>query len=59
MAAQIATEAGAITVDLAIMLRWMAAMICGIGHIYGRDIETEFNQNFVKVLGLWCGVLKR
>lgn len=36
----------------------MGAMTTGIGMIYGRDIESSFNQEFVKVLGLWCGVLK-
>jgi hypothetical protein len=57
-AAQIATEAGTITTDLALLLRWMGSMTYGIGLIYDRDIEANFNQDFVKVLGLWCGVLK-
>lgn len=29
----------------------------GIGHIFGRDMDAPFNQEFVRVLGLWCGVL--
>jgi len=55
--AQIAIEGGAIATDLALMLRWMASMTFGIALIFGRDIESEFNQNFIKVLGMWCGVL--
>jgi len=57
-AAQIATEAGSISTDLALMLRWMGSMTYGIGLLYDRDIKTNFNQDYVKVLGLWCGVLK-
>ena len=57
-AVQIATEASTIAADLALMLRWMGSMTCGIGLIYDRDIKANFNQDFVKVLGLWCGVLK-
>ena len=55
---QIAVEGGSISTDLALMLRWMGSMTCGIGYIHGRDMTTNFNQDFVKVLGLWCGVLK-
>lgn len=54
---QIAVECGAITSDLAYMLRCMARMVIGIGHIYERDMAAPFNQEFVRVLGLWCGVL--
>ena len=54
---QIAVEGGAITADLAYMLRCMGGMVIGIGHIYERDMTTPFNQEFVRVLGLWCGVL--
>lgn len=57
-AAQIGIEVGTVSADLTLMLRWMGAMTTGIGMIYGRDIESSFNQEFVKVLGLWCGVLK-
>lgn len=56
-ATQIAIEGGSISADLALMLRWMGSMTCGIGYIYGRDMSTNFNQDYVKVLGLWCGVL--
>ncbi len=39
-AAQIAVEAGTITADLALMLRWMGTMTVGIGMIYDRDAQT-------------------
>jgi len=57
-AAQIAVEAGTISADLALMLRWMAANCYGIALTYERNIENEFTQEFVKILGLWCGVIK-
>ena len=56
-AAQVAIEAGAISADLAYMLRCMAGMTIGIGQIYERDTDAGFNQDFVRVLGVWCGVL--
>ena len=56
--AQIVIEGGSISADLALMLRWMGSLTCGIGYIYGRDMSTNFNQDYVKILGLWCGVLK-
>jgi hypothetical protein len=56
-AAQIAVEGAAISADLAYMLRCMAGMTIGVGHIYERDIGASFNQDFVRVLGVWCGVL--
>ena len=54
---QIGAETGAITTDLALMIRWMGSMCIGIALLYDRDIESEFNQDFIKVLALWCGVL--
>jgi hypothetical protein len=57
-AGQVAIETGAISGDLALMLRWMAATCYGIAIINGKDIQAEFNQEFVKVLGLWCGVIE-
>lgn len=54
---QIAVEGGVITTDLAYLLRCMARMVIGIGIIYDRDMALPFNQEFVRVLGLWCGVL--
>jgi hypothetical protein len=56
-AVQVGVEAGAISVDLAYMIRCMAGMVIGVGQIYGRDTDASFNQDFVRVLGLWCGVL--
>lgn len=56
-AVQVGVETGAITADLAYMLRCMAGITIGIGLIYDRDVEVSFNQDFVRVLGLWCGVL--
>ena len=56
-AAQVGIEAGAISADLAYMLRCMAGMTIGVGLIYDRDTNASFNQDFVRVLGLWCGVL--
>lgn len=55
--AQIAIESGAISADFAYMFRCMAGMAIGIGIIYDRDVEASFNQDFVRVLGVWCGVL--
>jgi len=57
-AVQIATEASSISADLALMFRWMGSMSYGVALIYDRDIESTFNQDFIMVLGLWCGVLK-
>lgn len=54
---QVAIEAGAISADLAYMLRCMAGMTIGVGLIYERDTDASFNQHFVRVLGIWCGVL--
>jgi hypothetical protein len=56
-AAQVAIEAGAISADLAYMIRCMAGMTIGVGQIYDRDTDASFNQDFVRVLGIWCGVL--
>lgn len=56
-AVQVGVEAGAISADLAYMLRCMAGMTIGVGVIYGRDTEASFHQDFIRVLGLWCGVL--
>ncbi|MFH1465063.1 MAG: hypothetical protein ABIO70_11820 [Pseudomonadota bacterium] len=55
--AQIGVEVGTISADLAYMMRCMAGMVMGVGQIYERDQDTPFNHEFVRVLGLWCGVL--
>ena len=54
---QVVVESGAISSDFAYMLRCMAGLTIGVGLIYERDVEASFNQDFVRVLGLWCGVL--
>lgn len=56
-AAQIAVETGAISADVALMLRWMAATAYAIGLIYGKDTEHDFEEEFTIVLGIWAGVV--
>lgn len=56
-AVQIGTEIATLSGDLALMLRWMAANCYGIALIYGKNIENEFNEEFIRILGIWCGVL--
>jgi len=55
--AQIAIEAGSISADVALMLRWMASLTYGTGLIYGQETEAEFEERFTVVLGLWSGVV--
>jgi hypothetical protein len=55
--AQVGIEGSAILADLGYMLRFMAEIVYGVACIYGRDMDAPFNQDFVRVLGLWCGVL--
>lgn len=55
--AQIAIEAGAISADVLLMLRWMASLCYGTGLIYGQDTEDDFDDRFTVVLGLWSGVV--
>lgn len=55
--AQIAVETGAISADVALMLRWMASTAYAIGLIYGRDIQHDFEDEFTIVLGIWAGVV--
>ena len=54
---QIAIEAGTITADLALMLRWMGKLCMGISIIYGNNPTLSINQDLVNILGLWCGVI--
>ncbi|MEN3111149.1 hypothetical protein ACFONG_04735 [Uliginosibacterium paludis] len=56
-ATQFGIEASAISADLAYMLRCMAGLTIGVGQIFERDTRASFNQDFIRVLGLWCGVL--
>lgn len=55
--AQIAVEAGAISTDVVLMLRWMAAICYATGIIYGKDTEYDFEQEYTVVLGIWAGVV--
>lgn len=55
--AQIATEVGTVSTDLAMMLRYMASICYGTAKIYGKDDINEFDAEFVIVLGLWCGTI--
>lgn len=56
-AAQIAVEAGAISADVVLMLRWMASVCYATGLIYGKDTEHEFEQEYTIVLGIWAEVI--
>ena len=56
-AAQIAVEAGAISADVVLMLRWMAAICYATGIVYGKDTEHDFEQEYTVVLGIWAGVV--
>lgn len=56
-AAQIAIEAGTITGDLVLMLRWMGKLCMGISIIYGNDPKKSINQDLINILGIWCGVI--
>lgn len=55
--AQVAVEAGSISADVALMLRWMASLTYGTGLIYGHDTEADFETRFTLALGLWSGVV--
>jgi hypothetical protein len=55
--AQIAIEGGAISVDLAFMVRCMARMTAGIASLYGHDVKDAYTRDFIYVMGLWTGVL--
>ncbi|MES2484745.1 MAG: hypothetical protein V4581_02200 [Bacteroidota bacterium] len=56
-AAQIAVEAGALSIDVLLMLRWMASLAYGTGLIYGKDTEADFEDEFTVVLGIWAEVV--
>jgi hypothetical protein len=57
-AVQVGVEVGTVSGDLALMLRWMAANCYGIALIYDKDISSEFNNEFIRILGLWCGAIQ-
>lgn len=56
-AVQVAIEAGTISADLALMLRWMGKLCKGISIIYGNNSTLSINQDLVNILGLWSGVI--
>lgn len=56
--AQIAIEVSTISADLALMVRWMSNVVIGVALIYGKDIKSQHNMELVKILGIWCGVIK-
>ncbi len=57
-AMQMGIEAGTILGDLAYMIRHMARMSMGIAAIYKQDLKSFDSQEFLKLLGYWCGALK-
>lgn len=56
-AAQLALEAGTITSDFVLMVRWMSKMCMGISIIYGNSPSMSINQDLIYILGLWCGAI--
>jgi len=54
---QLALEGGTIAADLAYMLHCMADLVMGVGQILGREVDRPFNEEFVQLLGIWCGAL--
>lgn len=56
-AAQIAIEGATVSADLTLMLRWGGSMCYGIGLIYGKDMEKDYNLDLIRILGLWSGVI--
>ncbi len=52
---QLAIDGGAIAADLAYMLHCMAHIVMGVGQVFGQEIEHPFKEEFVRLLGLWCG----
>lgn len=57
-AAQIAIEAGAVSADVLLMLRFMASLCYGTALLYGHDIKENFEDEFTVVLGIWAGVVQ-
>ena len=57
-AVQVGIEAGTISGDLVLMIRHMARMTMGVAAIYGRDLHGFDTQEFLKLLGFWCGALR-
>lgn len=57
-AVQVAAEVATVSGDLILMLRWMAATCYGVALIYEKNIQSDFNNEFIRTLGLWCGVIE-
>lgn len=53
---QIVVEAGTVSVDVAVMLRWMAGICYASSYIYGTGTEEDFENEFANVLSVWCGL---
>jgi hypothetical protein len=56
-AAQIAIEAGAVSIDITHLLHCMASMAQGIGYSFGHPLGDDFQDEFLKLLGLWSGAI--
>ena len=56
-AAQVVIEGGMISGDLVLMMRAMAKMCYGIGLIFEKDMTQGYNQDLIKILGMWSGVI--
>lgn len=56
-AAQLVIEGTTISGDLLLMLRGMSRMCYGVGIINDKDMSKGFNQDLIKILGLWSGVI--
>jgi uncharacterized protein (DUF697 family) len=54
---QAVVEAGTMSTDVALMLRWMGVICYGTAIIYKREIENDFETQFTIVLGIWLGVI--
>ncbi len=56
-AAQLAVEAGAISADLLLMIKFMSKMVYGLSVIYNKPRQSITIESTIMVLGVWCGVL--
>ena len=54
---QITIEASTVSADFALLLRWMAKICYGVGIINNYDMSKSFNQDFIRILGIWSGVI--
>jgi hypothetical protein len=57
-AAMIATEAGAMTAEIGLLLKNQAWMVSGMAHAYGLPPDRDArHRESLLTLGLWCGVI--